>query len=149
VAEAKLPQPQSIQFRAKEVTSLRRRLEEANKLDTQTLERDRRDLAGARLVFYTNNDVERFLGSGLIRENFEGCGYPNTQGLLDYAVRFKCRLSSTMRGLKLRATSFTRNISGPDLVRGPWKSSRYPDSEIYPVELTIAAHFRQFTEPVQ
>ena len=35
------------------------------------LELDRRDLAGARVVFYTNNDVDRFLASPLIRENFE------------------------------------------------------------------------------
>jgi len=71
LANAQLPRPQSIQSRAKEVASLRRRLKEANKLDTETLERDRRDLAGARLVFYTNNDVEQFLGSALIRNNFE------------------------------------------------------------------------------
>lgn len=66
-----LPQPQSIQCRAKGVESLRRRLTEAGKLDTQTLELDRRDLAGARLIFYTNNDVDRFLASPLIHENFE------------------------------------------------------------------------------
>jgi ppGpp synthetase/RelA/SpoT-type nucleotidyltranferase len=40
-------------------------------MDTQALELDRRDLAGARLIFYTNNDVDRFLASPLIRENFE------------------------------------------------------------------------------
>lgn len=68
---ANLPRPQSVQCRAKEVDSLRRRLAEADKLDTQTLEHDRRDLAGARLIFYTNNDVDRFLGSSLIRDNFE------------------------------------------------------------------------------
>jgi ppGpp synthetase/RelA/SpoT-type nucleotidyltranferase len=66
-----LPRPQSIQCRAKEIESLRRRLAEECKLDTQTLELDRRDLAGARLIFYTNNDVDRFLASSLIRENFE------------------------------------------------------------------------------
>lgn len=63
--------PQSIQCRAKSVESLRRRLAEAGALDTQTLELDRRDLAGVRLIFYTNNDVDRFLESALIRENFE------------------------------------------------------------------------------
>jgi ppGpp synthetase/RelA/SpoT-type nucleotidyltranferase len=66
-----LPRPQSIQCRAKEIDSLRRRLTEVQKLDTQTLELDRRDLAGVRLIFYTNNDVNRFLNSPLIRENFE------------------------------------------------------------------------------
>ena len=71
VAAEGLPHPQSIQSRAKGMTSLRRRLAEIDKADSQTLELDRRDLAGVRLIFYTNNDVERFLNSQLIRENFE------------------------------------------------------------------------------
>ena len=71
LAAENLPRPQSVQCRAKGIESLRRRLAEAGKLDTQTLELDRRDLAGARLIFYTNNDVDRFLASPLIRENFE------------------------------------------------------------------------------
>lgn len=66
-----LPLPQSIQCRAKGIESLRRRLVEAGKLNTQTLELDRRDLAGVRLIFYTNNDVDRIVESPLIRENFE------------------------------------------------------------------------------
>jgi ppGpp synthetase/RelA/SpoT-type nucleotidyltranferase len=70
-AAENLPSPQSIQCRAKGIESLRRRLAEEGKLDTQTLERDRRDLAGARIIFYTNNDVKRFLDSPLIHENFE------------------------------------------------------------------------------
>lgn len=70
-ADPSVPRPQSVQSRAKQVDSLRRRLEEANNLHTPTLEADRRDLAGARLVFYTNNDVERFLASRLVRDNFE------------------------------------------------------------------------------
>lgn len=71
LAADNLPRPQSIQCREKGVESLRCRLVEAGKLDTQTLELDRRDLAGARLIFYTNNDVDRFLASTLIRDNFE------------------------------------------------------------------------------
>ncbi len=71
LATDNLPRPQSIQCRAKGVESLRCRLIETGKLDTQTLELDRRDLAGARLIFYTNNDVDRFLASTLIRDNFE------------------------------------------------------------------------------
>jgi len=71
LAAENLPRPQSIQCRAKGIESLRRRLAEVGKLDTQTLEFDRRDLAGARLIFYTNNDVTRFLASQLIGENFE------------------------------------------------------------------------------
>lgn len=70
-ATENLPQPQSVQCRAKGIKSLRRRLAEVHKLDSQTLEFDRRDLAGARLIFYTNNDVDRFLASPLIHENFE------------------------------------------------------------------------------
>ena len=66
-----LPRPQSVQCRAKGAESLRRRLEEVAKLDTQTLELERRDLAGARIMFYTNSDVDRFLASRLIYENFE------------------------------------------------------------------------------
>jgi ppGpp synthetase/RelA/SpoT-type nucleotidyltranferase len=71
LAAKELPRPQSIHCRAKGIDSLRRRLLEAGKLDTDTLELDRRDLAGARLIFYTNNDVDRFLASRLVRENFE------------------------------------------------------------------------------
>lgn len=66
-----LPRPQSIQYRAKEIESLRRRLTEEGKLSTQALELDRRDLAGARIIFYTNNDVNRFIQSSLIQDNFE------------------------------------------------------------------------------
>ena len=71
LAAENLPRPQSVQCRAKGIESLRRRLAEEGKLGTQTLELDRRDLAGTRLIFYTNNDVDRFLASPLIRENFE------------------------------------------------------------------------------
>ena len=71
IAAENLPRPQSVQCRAKGMESLRRRLTEVGKLDTQTLELDRRDLAGARLIFYTNNDVDRFLASSLIHENFQ------------------------------------------------------------------------------
>jgi ppGpp synthetase/RelA/SpoT-type nucleotidyltranferase len=62
--------PQSVQCRAKGADSLRRRLAEIQKLDTQTLELDRRDLAGARIIFYTNNDVDRFIASSLVYDNF-------------------------------------------------------------------------------
>jgi hypothetical protein len=68
-AAESLPRPQSIQYRAKGIESVRRCLAEVGKLDTQTLEFDRHDLAGARLIFYTNNDVTRFLESPLIYEN--------------------------------------------------------------------------------
>lgn len=70
-AAAELPHPQSIQYRAKGVESLRSRLAEVGNLDSQTLEQDRRDLAGVRVIFYTNSDVEQFLASTVIRDNFE------------------------------------------------------------------------------
>lgn len=71
LAAEDLPRPQSVQCRAKAIESLRHRLAEMGELDTQTLELDRRDLAGVRLIFYTNKNVDRFLASPLIRENFE------------------------------------------------------------------------------
>ncbi len=40
-------------------------------LASQAVEQEIRDLAGARLIFYTNTDVNRFLESRLIPENFE------------------------------------------------------------------------------
>ncbi|OZI62108.1 RelA/SpoT domain-containing protein [Bordetella genomosp. 11] len=70
VAET-VPHPQSIQYRAKSIESLRNRLADDGKLESQTLEQDRRDLAGVRIILYTNNDVENFLNSRLIPENFE------------------------------------------------------------------------------
>ncbi len=71
LAAKDLPRPHAIQCRAKDMGSVWRRLDEAGKLDTQTLELERRDFAGARLIFFTNNDVDRFLASSLIRDNFE------------------------------------------------------------------------------
>ena len=55
LAAEHLPRPQSVQCRAKGIESLRRRLAEAGTLDTQTVELDRRDLAGARLIFYPSS----------------------------------------------------------------------------------------------
>jgi ppGpp synthetase/RelA/SpoT-type nucleotidyltranferase len=99
-ADAGIPRPQAAQSRAKAINSLRRRLEESNKLDTQTLESDRRDLAGARLVFYTNNDVDRFVASRLIRENFDieedstkvHHPLPENEGLRYRAIHYTVRL---------------------------------------------------------
>jgi ppGpp synthetase/RelA/SpoT-type nucleotidyltranferase len=100
LAAENLPRPQSVQCRAKGVESLRRRLAEVGKADTQTLERDRRDLAGVRLIFYTNNDVDRFQRSRLIAENFEieedstkiHHPTPENQGARYRAVHYTVRL---------------------------------------------------------
>lgn len=66
-----LPRPQSIQHRAKTPNSLKARLEENDKFGSDNIENERRDLAGVRLIFYTNTDVDRLLNSRLIAENFE------------------------------------------------------------------------------
>jgi ppGpp synthetase/RelA/SpoT-type nucleotidyltranferase len=66
-----LPRPQSLQYRAKDPRSLKDRLLETGKERSEDIENERRDLAGVRIIFYTNTDVERFRGSHLIFENFE------------------------------------------------------------------------------
>ena len=62
---------QQVQYRAKTVESLFRRLEEEGQLEADEIEAYRKDLAGCRIVFYTNNDVNRFANSGLVRELFD------------------------------------------------------------------------------
>ena len=62
---------QQTQPRAKTVESLSRRLEEIGQLGTDEIEAHRKDLAGCRIVFYTNNDVGRFVTSGLLQELFD------------------------------------------------------------------------------
>lgn len=62
---------QHVQHRAKDPASLKIKLEARNCLATEKLAIDIKDLAGCRLVFYTNSDVSRFQDSGIIRSNFE------------------------------------------------------------------------------
>ncbi len=71
IAAEELPRPQSIQCREKDPQKLRARLEQVNALDSNDIETLRRDLAGARIIFYTDTDVERLVGSQLIHRNFE------------------------------------------------------------------------------
>jgi ppGpp synthetase/RelA/SpoT-type nucleotidyltranferase len=112
LAAKNLPQPQSIQCRAKGIKSLRSRLAEEGKLDTQALEFDRRDLAGARLIFYTNNDVDRFLASPLVPENFEieedstkiHHPTPDNKGARYRAIHYTVRL----REARLRLPEYAR-----------------------------------------
>jgi ppGpp synthetase/RelA/SpoT-type nucleotidyltranferase len=66
-----IPRPQSIQCRAKETSHLKPKLEARGLLESSAIEDEIKDLAGARLIFYTNTDVESFLNSRLIPENFE------------------------------------------------------------------------------
>ncbi|MDE8761964.1 MULTISPECIES: GTP pyrophosphokinase [Rhizobium] len=70
-AAGDLPRPQSIQARAKTPASLRKRLEETGNLGAADVASIRRDLAGVRLIFYTNNDVNRFTGSSVVFDNFD------------------------------------------------------------------------------
>jgi len=71
IAAADLPRPQSIQFRAKSVVSLRTKLEAQGLLGSDSIEKQIKDLAGVRLIFYTNTDVDRFISSGLIQQGFD------------------------------------------------------------------------------
>jgi ppGpp synthetase/RelA/SpoT-type nucleotidyltranferase len=66
-----VPRPQSIQCRAKEAGHLKPKLAARGLLESSTIEEEIKDLAGVRLIFYTNTEVERFLNSRLIPENFE------------------------------------------------------------------------------
>jgi len=73
-AIAAYPQPlrlQQVQHRSKDPKSLRKKLEDRDILGTTSLEDDIKDLAGCRLIFYTNSDVARFLQSGVIQDNFD------------------------------------------------------------------------------
>ncbi|GGI29846.1 RelA/SpoT domain-containing protein [Bradyrhizobium guangdongense] len=62
---------QLVQARAKDPGSLKKKLEDRGKLDTTTLAQDIKDLAGCRLIFYSNEDVTRFQRSGIITDNFD------------------------------------------------------------------------------
>lgn len=62
---------QQVKERAKHPASLRKKLEERGIAATTTLENDIKDLAGCRVIFYTNSDVTRFINSGIIEQNFE------------------------------------------------------------------------------
>lgn len=65
------PRPQSVQCRAKSAASLKPKLQERDLLESDSIETEVKDLAGVRLIFYTNMDVDRFRNSRLIPENFE------------------------------------------------------------------------------
>ena len=62
---------QQIQHRVKTVESLFRRIQEIGKLETDQIEMYRKDLAGCRIIFYTNNDVTKFLNSRLLGVLFD------------------------------------------------------------------------------
>jgi len=62
---------QQIQYRAKEVQSLQRKIQKADTNGAADIEPFAKDLAGVRIIVYTNLDVSRFLSSGVMRDNFE------------------------------------------------------------------------------
>lgn len=62
---------QQVTKRAKSPASLHKKLQDRQLDGTTTLEAQIKDLAGCRLVFYTNSDVTRFINSGIIDQNFE------------------------------------------------------------------------------
>lgn len=64
-------QLQEIQFRAKDPASLGKKLEDLAKRDSSDIAAEIKDLAGCRLIFYTNTDVEAFAQSRLLHENFD------------------------------------------------------------------------------
>src|SRR5215813_6432388 len=68
---ADIPRPQSIQCRPKEASHLKPKLEARGLLESFSIEDEIKDLAGVRLIFYTNTVVEQFLNSRLIPETFE------------------------------------------------------------------------------
>ena len=71
IAAKGLHRPQSIQSREKSPGSLRKRLIEKNLVDSDKIEIERKDLAGVRPIFYTDNHVEQFLQSRIIYESFK------------------------------------------------------------------------------
>ena len=62
---------QRIQHREKEINSLSRKLKEQNRYHSDTIENEIKDLAGCRLIFYHNDDLNWFLNSSIISDNFD------------------------------------------------------------------------------
>ncbi|HXM48131.1 MAG TPA: RelA/SpoT domain-containing protein [Pyrinomonadaceae bacterium] len=62
---------QLAQARAKDPESLKKKLEDRGQLGTTTLAEEIKDLAGCRLIFYSNSDVTRFQQSGIVTDNFD------------------------------------------------------------------------------
>lgn len=65
-----VPRPLTSQSRAKDAVSLRAKLCERELLVSRDIETEIKDLAGCRLIFYTNSDADRFLQSRIVFDNF-------------------------------------------------------------------------------
>jgi len=70
-AEGSRYQLQQVKARSKQPDSLRRKMDQRGIKDTASIEKKIKDLAGCRIIFYTNNDVTRFINSGIVHQNFE------------------------------------------------------------------------------
>lgn len=62
--------PLTSQSRAKDAASLRAKLGQRRLPDAGNIEAEIKDLAGCRLIFYTNSDADRFLQSRIVFDNF-------------------------------------------------------------------------------
>jgi ppGpp synthetase/RelA/SpoT-type nucleotidyltranferase len=62
---------QNVQHRAKEVDKLRVKLVRARAESSDAIGDIAKDIAGCRVIFYTNRDVHVFGQSGILRENFD------------------------------------------------------------------------------
>jgi ppGpp synthetase/RelA/SpoT-type nucleotidyltranferase len=62
---------QQVTHRAKSPDSLAKKLQKRGLLEHANIESEIKDLAGCRVVFYTNADVNRFMNSGIVQDNFE------------------------------------------------------------------------------
>jgi ppGpp synthetase/RelA/SpoT-type nucleotidyltranferase len=70
ISAEELTEPQALKFREKAPDSLRKRLLENQKIDSDRIEDERKDLAGVRLIFYTDTQVTQFNNSGIVFRNF-------------------------------------------------------------------------------
>lgn len=66
---------QEVRSRAKEPQSLEKKLHDWGLKASTAIENEIKDLAGCRVIFYTNTDVSRLLSSGLIHETFDVVDY--------------------------------------------------------------------------
>src|ERR1022692_3142288 len=69
-AKEGIPRPQSIQCRAKSAASLKPKLEARGLLNSESKKKEIRDHAGARLIFSTKKNFDKFFSSRLIPDNF-------------------------------------------------------------------------------
>lgn len=65
-----IARPLTSQSRAKDEASLRAKLLLRGLLASDNIETEIKDLAGCRLIFYTNSDADRFLQSRIVFDNF-------------------------------------------------------------------------------